>query len=226
MSSGRSPNPEDRPSHEAEDATALTPADIRWGLIYTHDRANQNTAALEEVAAAVEGLVGLLVERGILTDEEVAEARDRAVEDVRRRFKEAGMAVITQEHDGKSKYDFEARDRIDCENRIHLCHAACCRFRVGLSSEDVREGVLAWDTAQPYALAKKANGSCVHLDDGTCACTVYAQRPIPCRGYSCRNDPRIWLDFEARIPHPLLNEPDWPECTDPPFTERVLRPEG
>ena len=103
MSSGRSPNPEDRPSHEAEDATALTPADIRWGLIYTHDRANQNTAALEEVAAAVEGLVGLLVERGILTDEEVAEAEDRAVEDVRRRFKEAGMAVITQEHGGKSK---------------------------------------------------------------------------------------------------------------------------
>lgn len=225
MSSERSPIPDDRPSHEAEDATALTPGDIRWGLIYTHDRANQNTAALEEVAAAVEGLVGLLVERGILSDEEVAEARDRAAEDVRRRFKEAGMAVITQEHGGRSKYEFEGGDRIDCENRIHLCHAACCRFRVGLSSEDVREGVLAWDTAQPYALAKKANGSCVHLDDATCACTVYAQRPIPCRGYSCRNDRRIWLDFEARIPHPLLNEPDWPECTDPPLSGRAPRTE-
>src|SRR5262249_48573010 len=185
LSGGRAQSP---PNEAAE---GLSENDVRWGLIYTHDRANQNTATLQEVTATIEGLVELLVQRGLLSSEEVQAAKERAVEDVRRRFKEAGMAVITQEHGRESKYAFTGGAAVDCENRIHLCKAACCRFRVGLSSEDIREGILKWDTAQPYALAKKANGSCVHLDDGSCACTVYAERPIPCRGYSCKDDKRI-----------------------------------
>jgi putative zinc- or iron-chelating protein len=205
--------PEESPPTGAGEG--LSEADIRWGLIYTHDRANQNTSTLQEVTATIEGLVELLVQRGLLSAEEVEAAKERAAEDVRRRFKEAGMAVITQEHGRESKYSFTGGAAVDCENRIHLCKAACCRFRVGLSSEDIREGILKWDTAQPYTLAKKANGSCVHLDDGTCGCTVYAERPIPCRGYSCKDDKRIWLDFERRIPQPLLHHPDWPECLDP-----------
>jgi hypothetical protein len=31
---------------------------------------------------------------------------------------------------------------------------------------------------------------------------VYAQRPGACRAYDCRHDPRVWIDFEARIPAP------------------------
>jgi hypothetical protein len=209
------PSGEPAPSPPTGSGDGLSETDIRWGLIYTHDRANQNTATLQEVTATIEGLVELLVERGLLTQEEVEAAKSRAAEDVRQRFKEAGMAVITQEHGRESKYSFTGGAEVDCENRIHLCRAACCRFRVGLSSEDIKEGILKWDTAQPYALAKKANGSCVHLDDGSCACTVYAERPIPCRGYSCKDDKRIWLDFERRIPQPLLHDPSWPDCLDP-----------
>jgi hypothetical protein len=38
--------------------------------------------------------------------------------------------------------------------------------------------------------------------DDTGACTVYAQRPGACRAYDCRHDPRVWIDFDARIPAP------------------------
>jgi Fe-S-cluster containining protein len=44
----------------------------------------------------------------------------------------------------------------------------------------------------------------VHLERGGCRCSIYAQRPVPCRAYDCRNDKRIWADFERRIPSPEL----------------------
>jgi hypothetical protein len=31
---------------------------------------------------------------------------------------------------------------------------------------------------------------------------VYEHRPAICRTYDCRKDPRIWIDFEKRIPAP------------------------
>jgi hypothetical protein len=35
---------------------------------------------------------------------------------------------------------------------------------------------------------------------------VRDQRPLPCRGYDCRKDKRVWLDFENRIVNPDLDE--------------------
>jgi hypothetical protein len=36
--------------------------------------------------------------------------------------------------------------------------------------------------------------------------TEWQQRPIPCRGYDCREDERIWLDFENGIINPDLEQ--------------------
>ena len=184
--------------------------DVRWGLVYAHDRANANTSELERAAAMVEALAELLLEAG-LEPERLEEARARAAERVRKRFTERGMAVVRQDFD-VPKRAFAGGVEIDCENRVALCGAACCRLRVGLSGEDVREGVLRWDTGNPYALAKDDDGWCVHMERGSCRCTVYEARPIPCRGFDCREDARIWLDFENRVPNPALADPRWPDC--------------
>ncbi len=184
-------------------------AEMRRGLMYAHDRANANTAELEEAAAAIEALVELLTEAG-LPPERFAEARERAAERVRRRFLEKGMAVARQDFD-VPKRDFPDGVEIDCENRVALCGAACCRLAVGLSGDDVREGILRWDTGNPYMLQRGEDGWCAHMERGSCRCTVYEARPIPCRGFDCREDRRIWLDFEGRVPNPALADPGWPD---------------
>jgi hypothetical protein len=184
------------------------PDDLRWGLVYAHDRANANTAELERAVATLEALVELLLEAG-LEPERLEEARARAAERVRARFVERGMAVMRQDFD-VPKREFAGGVDIDCEARVHLCRAACCRLTVGLSGEDVAEGVLRWDPGNPYALARGDDGWCVHMERGSCRCTVYDARPIPCRGFDCRGDRRIWLDFEGRVPNPALADPDWP----------------
>lgn len=102
------------------------------------------------------------------------------------------------------KYTFAGRVSIDCDSRLHLCRAACCSMSFPLSLQDLDEGVVAWDPGRPYAIAHGADDNCVHLDSG-CQCTIYQQRPLPCRVYDCRNDERIWLDFDERVPNPALH---------------------
>jgi len=183
-------------------------AEVLRGLIYAHNRANANTAAAHEANATLHALVELLVERGVVDGEAFEVRREQAAEQLRREYLERGMAVAMQEF-GVSKYEFKGGAEIDCENRLHLCQAACCRLPFALSKQDVQEGIVKWDLGQPYLNARDEQGYCTHLQRGTCRCTVYHHRPIPCRGYDCRKDGRIWLDFEKRVVNPRVADPDW-----------------
>lgn len=185
------------------------PEDLLQGLLYAHTRANLNTIEVHRALAAVESLVELLVERGVLDAAEADERRRAAEDRLRLDFVEKGMAVAIQEHP-TSKYEVDNAVEIDCESRVHLCKAACCRLSFALSKEDVEESVVRWDVGRPYIIAQTADRRCVHLDRGTHACGVYAQRPVPCRTYDCRRDRRVWLDFERRIANPRLEDPEWP----------------
>lgn len=188
-------------------------AGLLRGLIYTHHRANANTAELHHACATIHALVDLLVERGLLDEAELASRRQQIAEQLRKVYVGKGMAVALQEF-GVSKYTFESSAKVDCENRVQLCHAACCKLPLALSREDVQEGVVQWELDQPYMIAHAADGHCVHMDRENCGCTIYQQRPIPCRGYDCRNDKRIWLDFENKVINPRIHEPEWPACLE------------
>jgi hypothetical protein len=185
--------------------------DLLRGLIYTHNRANTNTAAAHEANATLRALVESLVEQGLVDREAFEERRAQASEQLRREYVERGMAVAMQEF-GVSKYEFKGGAEIDCESRLHLCKAACCRLPFALSKQDVQEGIVKWDLGQPYINARDGDGYCAHMERGACRCTVYQQRPIPCRGYDCQKDERIWLDFKKKEINPLVAESDWPGC--------------
>jgi hypothetical protein len=100
------------------------------------------------------------------------------------------------------KYQVEGPD-IDCAARIPLCGARCCSLEVALSPQDVAEKKLPFEIDRPYLLPRDPiTKRCACMDDaGTC--TVYEHRPATCREYDCREDARVWIDFEARIPAPL-----------------------
>ena len=184
------------------------------GLLYTHNRANANTAQVHEANATVQALIEVLEDAGALDHAALEQRRRDARVRLQREYVDRGMAVAVQEFE-VSKYDFTGGPVIDCEARLPLCGAACCKLPLALSTEDVREGVLTWDTGRPYMMARGADHYCVHLDQQTRQCGVYGQRPIPCRGYDCRTDNRIWLDFDARIVNPQINDPDWPSSLPP-----------
>lgn len=108
---------------------------------------------------------------------------------------------------GESKYDAQAESP-PCMELMHICEARCCRLTFSLSTEDLDEGVIRWDYGQPYLIRQRASdGYCVHNSPGTHHCTVHQYRPRVCRVYDCRNDERVWIDYEKRIPAPPIRNP-------------------
>src|SRR3954466_13694270 len=73
------------------------------------------------------------------------------------------------------------------------CNDLCCRqFLVVLAQEDLDDGLL---TQAPFVdvLKKQPNGSCHYFEERTGNCGAWADRPLVCRTYDCRDDVRAQL---------------------------------
>lgn len=141
------------------------------GLLYAHSRANSNTNRILETASFLYALIELLNEKGIITIGELDERKVKVGWRLEKRFLGKGMGVVVQEPD-QDKYTFTEDVRIDCENRAHLCKAACCRMSFPLSMQDINEGIIKWDLRSPYLISQDAEGYCKHLERATCECIV------------------------------------------------------
>ena len=181
------------------------------GLLYTHARLNANQRKTLEASSFLYALVELLSERGIITIDELDARQAVVTQRLTEQLRREGDGAMFQDPE-YDKYAFEHAAEFDCAARVHLCHATCCRLPFALSHQDVREGIVHWNLGQPYLIYQDGDGYCVHMDRGACACTIYANRPVPCRGFDCRNDRRIWLDFEGKVANPAIEQPDWPYC--------------
>lgn len=151
---------------------------------------------LRALESTVEQLLDVLVGREVLNDGHrrlLAKVGERAA---RRQRPPVQLRATTGD-----KYEVTGPTDIDCASLLHLCRARCCSLNVRMTRQDLDEGKLEWEIEQPYILRKADDGYCSYLaGDGRCGC--YSIRPMTCREFDCREDPRIWTDFEKRIPAP------------------------
>ncbi len=174
------------------------------GLRYVHYQLGANTGKALEVSSFLYALTELLIERSIITEEELNERKIVVAERLVKKFKELGMGAVFQEKE-QDKYGFD-EVQIGCESRRQLCKAACCKLSFALSRQDIEESIIKWDLGHPYMIAKEEDGYCVHNDKMVYRCKIWENRPVPCRAFDCRNDKRIWLDFEKMVVNPKLPE--------------------
>ncbi len=174
--------------------------EILDGFLYSYRQLDTNAIKLYEASANLYSLIELLVAKGVIGVEEL-DQRKKAVENrLNKNFREAGIGVRVQ-NAGVDKYNLEEESKINCENRKHICRAACCTFAYALSLQDIREGI-RWSLGKPFMNAKEPDGYCVHLNKDTLTCSIYERRPAVCRQYSCCNDHRVWLDYGKMILNP------------------------
>lgn len=202
------PSAKERTTNGSADRT-----EIAAGLRYAHFRADANTGKLLEVASFLYAMIDLLNQKGMLDLTELDEHKNKAAVNLLEKFSERGMGVVYQKPE-YDKYSFAGEARVDCENRIRLCRAACCRLRFALSKQDVEEGLLRWNFSAPYFIARGTDGYCQHLHRKQKCCTVHKHRPVPCRAFDCRKDKRIWLNFENKKVNQQIYAPDWPACLE------------
>jgi Fe-S-cluster containining protein len=89
---------------------------------------------------------------------------------------------------------------VDCKSCLRACKAMCCKIPFALSKQDVEEGIVQWEFGRPYLIAHNSDGYCVHLDRNTYQCSIHERRPVPCRGFDCRDNQKweVWEDFENK----------------------------
>ena len=177
--------------------------DVAAGLMYAHGRENANTSKVLEVASFSYALIELLMERGVISVEELDERKRQVGQRLTEKFAEKGMGVALT-NDEQDKYAYESSVEIDCDSRLALCRGACCRLSFALTVQDLEEGSVKWDLGRPYMIRHDEDGYCHHIERTSKRCGLYEQRPVVCRAYDCRKDKRIWEDFENRVVSPNL----------------------
>ena len=174
-------------------------AEVTAGFLSSHERENADSARLLETTSFLYAAIEMLAERGLISIDDLNRRRTAVKNRLIKDFFDQGMGVVLLESEHSDKYDYPASAEIDCAARIHVCKAVCCKLNFALSEQDVQEGILRWELGDPYLARKGRDGQCHHLDRTTHFCTVREHRPIPCRAYTCRNDRRIWQDFDNMV---------------------------
>lgn len=173
--------------------------DMDRALRFLHIMGMQTKNDVADLGARLLALVEELVAGGAVDLRALDERRERARARENERARSQAHVEVA---DAVDKYRIDGSPKIDCASLIPICKGRCCRLSFPLSFQDLDEGVLKFEYGAPYRIRKRLDQYCVHSDAATRACTVYQQRPAICRNYDCRNDRRIWLDFEQRIPAP------------------------
>jgi Fe-S-cluster containining protein len=167
---------------------------VERASFYTHTAIGQNAIRLGDVEGFVFGLIDVLVEKRLVTVEEV----EAAIEKVKTEMAEKDdypSANVAMRIDPESAEETPFVP-VNCAERMHICKAICCKLHFALSQEEIESGKVKWDLGQPYYIRQETNGFCAHNDRQTGGCSIYSDRPRICRTYSCANDERIWKDFE------------------------------
>jgi hypothetical protein len=171
--------------------------EIFQGFLYSLRQLDANTLKVYEASSHLYALIELLAAKGIIELEELEQPRKTLEQRLRSSFQEADIGVRIQESE-TDKYNQGGEVRVECEKRVDLCGAACCKVAFPLSLQDIEEG-LRWNLGKPFLNARGDDGYCAYLERQTLKCSIYERRPATCRSFDCRNDRGIWLDFGKMV---------------------------
>ena len=167
---------------------------VERGNLFAHTALSEQAMRTNENEAIINGLVDFLVGQGLVELGALQHAVETARRDTAARGDQATLGVALRIDGPEAGAEPAA---VDCEARLPVCKAVCCRLRFALTAEEVESGPLRWDLGHPYYNRVGDGGYCGQIDAGSLACGIYEDRPSVCRSYTCAGDARIWTDFEA-----------------------------
>ncbi len=116
------------------------------------------------------------------------------------KFIESGNGLMHQDS-GNDKYTFKHEVQVNCQSRLHICKAVCCRFPFAIYRQDLEEGIINWEFRRLYLFAYGEDGYCVHLDRENYRCMVWEHRSVPDRGFDSGDNEKwkVWKDFAEMV---------------------------
>ena len=182
------------------DRDPLTELDrqVERASLFTHASFDRIASRASGIQSELHELVDVLRAKGVLSEDDLRKPDDPPSPES---VEEDGateppgvpwptIALRVDQAEGKPSVE------VNCAERMHVCHAVCCKLHFALTAGEVDAGKVRFDLGFPYMIRHDSDGYCTHNDRSTGFCGVYADRPGVCRHYSCANDERIWKDFE------------------------------
>lgn len=177
--------------------------EIIKGFVNTYFIIDENIARIFQTSVNLYTLIDLLIDKKIIQKKEFAKRRKVIEKQLIESYKKTGIGIRLHDQAWADKYELTSEVEIDCASRIHICKGACCRFIYCLSLQDIHEGI-RWNLGEPFKSLRGDNGYCMYIKENNLRCSIYEKRPLGCRLYDCRNDRRVWLDFDKKIINPDL----------------------
>jgi Fe-S-cluster containining protein len=186
----------------AADPIAELDRQVQRGSMFTQAVLQRTSVRISETEAILAGVIDQLAERGLLDPGAIGLcAEEEPPGSDGQELTELASPTITWPavaiREDPPEDERLAPATVDCDARMHVCHAVCCRLKFPLSAPEIGEATVKWDIGHPYLIRHESDGYCTHNDRSTHGCTVYDCRPTVCRTYSCVGDKRIWVDFDA-----------------------------
>lgn len=174
--------------------------------LFTHTILSQQIIRQNENDFFLYGLIDYLTDKGMVVPEDLKKYVELVKKEVIEKKEYATLGVaIRNDNEAIESTIFVP---VNCEERMSICKAVCCKLSFALSIEEIEEGKLKWELGKPYHIRHQSNGYCCHINNENKQCNVYENRPSVCKKYSCANDNRIWKDFDNMI----LNQKWIDEC--------------
>jgi Fe-S-cluster containining protein len=166
---------------------------VERGNLFTHSALSRQSARINEIESFLFAVIDLATQKGITAPDELTEAVRKVREEMLEK-QETSYPGIALRVDGPDDNEFIP---VNCEERMHICKAVCCKLDFALNAEEIESGKIKWDLGRPYFIRHESKTChCSHIDTETLRCNVYDHRPSVCKKYSCAGDKRIWKDFE------------------------------
>jgi Fe-S-cluster containining protein len=162
--------------------------------LFTHTALSRCSMRVNEVESFTYGLLDILLEKGVVTPDEIKIKVEKVQEEAMASGDSAGpgLALRIDGPDAAVQPDVI----VNCAERMPICHSICCKLDFPLTAEEIECGKVRWDLGRPYHIRHGEDGHCVHRNQESGFCGVYENRPGICRTYSCAHDTRIWKDFK------------------------------
>lgn len=163
------------------------------GQLATHATFSRISERVNDIEAFVFGINDALIEKGLLQSNFLF----KKIESIKKNRMDSGESLdagVALRVDPPET----VVQSVNCEERMHVCKAICCKLTFPLSQGEVESGVIKWELGRPYYIRHRSDGFCCHRG-ATGGCSVYNSRPTVCSSYSCQHDERIWKDFDNMV---------------------------
>ncbi len=184
--------------NEDKDEVGELDRQVERGALFMHASFDRIAARSSGIEGRLDELIEVLQDKGVIGEDELtppAPAHPAPAPDPESPAEPPPVqwpSIALRGQVGPPKPPVE----VNCAERMHVCHAVCCKLSFALTAQEVDAGKVRFDLGFPYMIRHDADGFCTHNNRETGFCGVYADRPGICRHYSCAGDGRIWKDFD------------------------------